>query len=161
MRSARGAGAFTPFGLGAAIRELPQAFTGNAWVARDVACFVLYLGLLVLARRSGVGGAWIVAGAAVIVLPTFSGSFHSLGRFGLLAPRSTGPRCSGRNAVADRAIRWGSATLLVAATFSLPYVSVASALVANAIVCLPTYNERETLEAMVHALEPAQPVGAS
>ncbi len=25
---------------------------------------------------------------------------------------------------------------------------------ANAVVCLPTYNERETLEAMVHALEP-------
>jgi dolichol-phosphate mannosyltransferase len=26
--------------------------------------------------------------------------------------------------------------------------------VANAVVCLPTYNERETLEAMVHALAP-------
>jgi dolichol-phosphate mannosyltransferase len=32
--------------------------------------------------------------------------------------------------------------------------SLASGLVANAIVCLPTYNERENLEPMLHALEP-------
>ncbi len=114
---------FTPFGLVVAVRQLPRAFAGNPWVARDVAFFVLYLGLITLARRSGVGWAWIVAGAAVVVLPTFSGSFHSLGRFGLLAPAVYwGLAAAGRGPRADRAIRWGCAVLLVAATFSLPYV---------------------------------------
>jgi hypothetical protein len=28
----------------------------------------------------------VLSGALVVVLPTFSGSFHSIGRFGLLAP---------------------------------------------------------------------------
>lgn len=77
---------FTPLGLARAIAGVPQAFASNAWVVRDIAYFALYLALLALAYRAGAPLAWIAAGALIVVLPTFSGSFHSINRFGLLAP---------------------------------------------------------------------------
>lgn len=114
---------FTPFGLATAIEKLPQALAGNAWVARDVVFFLVYLALLVAALRFGIPRAWVLAGAAVVVLPTFSGSFHSIGRFGLLAPAVFwGLAAVGRSRGMDAAIRVAAAVLLVAGTFSLPYV---------------------------------------
>lgn len=114
---------FTPLGLYRAIEHLPSAFDGNAWVARDVGFFAFYLVLLGIGWRAGVPRAWLAAALPVVVLPTFSGSFHSVGRFGLLAPAlfwclaAAGDRLKSR-----RAITIVSAVLLVGGTVSLAYV---------------------------------------
>jgi hypothetical protein len=114
---------FTPLGLVRAIDGLPQAVDGNAWVLRDVGFLLVYLALLWVARRAGTPRSWIVAGAIVVVLPTFSGSFHSIGRFGLLAPALYwGLAALGSTKRRDTAIRAVGATLLVAGTVSLAWV---------------------------------------
>ena len=114
---------FTPLGLYRAIERLPIAFDGNAWVVRDVVFFVLYLALLWIAWRAGVPQAWIAAALPIVVLPTFSGSFHSVGRFGLLAPALFwGLAAAGEHLRVDRGIRILSAALLVGGTVSLAYV---------------------------------------
>jgi hypothetical protein len=114
---------FTPLGLYRAVEHLPSAFDGNAWVVRDVAFFVLYVALLWIGWRSGVPRAWIAAAVPIVVLPTFSGSFHSVGRFGLLAPALFwGLAAIGERLQVDRAIRILSAALLVGGTVSLAYV---------------------------------------
>lgn len=114
---------FTPLGLYRAIEHLPSAFDGNAWVARDIAFFVLYLALLWIGWRAGVPAAWIAAAVPIVVLPTFSGSFHSVGRFGLLAPALFwGLAAAGERLRVDRGIRILSAALLVGGTVSLAYV---------------------------------------
>lgn len=111
---------FTPFGLVRALEELPHAVETNAWVIRDVIFLVLYLLLLWLALRAGAPRTWVAAGAIVTVLPTFSGSFNSIGRFGLLAPAVMwGLAAAGSSPRADRAIRVGGAALLVLGTVSL------------------------------------------
>lgn len=110
---------FTPLGLVRAIQGVPQEFDGNAWVVRDIVFFLLYLGLLYLAYRIGAPRAWVLSGVLIVLLPTFSGSFHSINRFGLLAP----------------AVFWGlaalprtrilvvlSCCLLSAAMVTIPYV---------------------------------------
>lgn len=114
---------FTPLGLFRAVQDLPHAVTGNAWVLRDLALLLAYLLLLWLARRAGTPLTWIAAGAIVVVLPTFSGSFHSIGRFGLLAPALYwGLGTLGSSRRADTAIRSLSALLLVGSTVSLAWV---------------------------------------
>ena len=114
---------FTPLGLYRAIEHLPSAIDGNAWVVRNVGFFILYLALLWIAWRAGVPRAWIAAAATIVVLPTFSGSFHSVGRFGLLAPALFwGLAAAGERLRIDRGIRILSAALLVGGTVSLAYV---------------------------------------
>jgi hypothetical protein len=114
---------FTPLGLYRAIEHLPSAVDGNAWVVRDVVFFFLYLVVLAVAWRANVPRAWLLAAAPIVVLPTFSGSFHSVGRFGLLAPAVFwGLAAAGERPRADRAIRILSAALLVGGTVSLAYV---------------------------------------
>jgi hypothetical protein len=114
---------FTPIGLLTAIEHLPRAVTGNAWVLRDVIFFFLYLALLYAAVRVGAPRLWVLAGAIVVVLPTFSGSFNAIGRFGLLAPAVFwGLAALGASRRADTVIRWLSAGLLVAATVHLSFV---------------------------------------
>lgn len=114
---------FTPLGLITAIRELPRAVEGNPWVLRDVAFFLVYLALLWLALRAKAPRTWVAAGAIVAVLPTFSGSFHSIGRFGLLAPAAFwGLGALGASRRTDTVIRAVSALLLVGGTVSLAWV---------------------------------------
>lgn len=114
---------FSPLGLVTAIAHFPKAVDGNAWVIRDVAFFVVYVVLLALALRAGVPRLWVAAGAIVVILPTFSGTFASIGRFGLLAPALMwGLAAVGASPRADRAIRAASIALLVAGTLSIPFV---------------------------------------
>jgi len=114
---------FSPLGLVTAIEHLPRAVAGDAWVMRDVVWFVLYLVLLGLALHAGAPRTWVVAGAAVVVLPTFSGSFHSIGRFGLLAPAVFwGLAALGTSSRKDMAIRVVSAGFLVAGTATIPFI---------------------------------------
>src|SRR5205823_530472 len=90
-------------------------------VLRDVVAVVLYLVLLAVAARVGVPWPWLVGGAAIVVLPLFSGSFDSVGRFGLLAPAAFwGLAALGRDPRAHRLILCLSVPLLAAAMVTLP-----------------------------------------
>lgn len=108
---------FTPLGLVRAVADAPHAVAANPWVVRDIACFAAYLVLLVAARRAGVPRGWVAAGALVVLLPTFSGSFHSIGRFGLLAPAVVWGAAA---CIRRRSLYLVSAALMVAGTATLP-----------------------------------------
>jgi hypothetical protein len=114
---------FSPLGFVGPLVHLPSALAHNAWLARDVVAFAVYVVLLVAARRAGAPLPWLLGAAAVIAVPLFSGSFESIGRFGLLAlPVFWGLAWIGRGPRADRAIRIGSVVLLAAATATIPFV---------------------------------------
>jgi hypothetical protein len=106
-----------------AVEHLPAALGHTPWLVRDVICFVVYVGLLYAARRMGVPLAWLAAGAAIVILPVFSGAFDSIGRFGLLAPplfwSLAGLTSDARS---ERLVRASSLVLLVLGTASLVYV---------------------------------------
>jgi hypothetical protein len=114
---------FSPFGFVGAVTHLPKALAQNPGLTRDVVFLAVYLVLLVAARRAGTPRAWLTGAAVIILLPLFSGSFESIGRFGLLAlPVFWGLAWIGRHPVADRGIRIASVVLLVAATVTIPFV---------------------------------------
>ena len=112
---------FSPLGFVGSLQHLPAAFDHSAWVVRDLGALALYLVLLLVARRSGVPLAWVLAGAVAVVLPVFSGAFISVARFGLLVPPVFwGLARLGQDRRADWAIRLLSVALLVAATTTIP-----------------------------------------
>jgi hypothetical protein len=103
--------------------DLPLAVGHRPWLVRDVVLFFVYLALLYLAWRVGTPLAWLIAGVPVVVLPTFTGAFNSIARFGLLAPPLFwGLASLTGSARADRAARWLLLALLVVCTVSLAYV---------------------------------------
>jgi hypothetical protein len=110
---------FEPVGLLRAIERVPHEFAANGGVVRDIVCFAAYIVLLAFAYRRGVPLLWVLSGALVVVLPTFSGSFYSIGRFGLLAP----------------AVVWGAALLVRS---RLVYVASAALMVAG-VATLPLF----------------------
>jgi hypothetical protein len=90
--------------------------TKNTWLIRDLVFCVLYLVLLVVASRS-VPAAWIGAAALIVLLPVFTGSFTSDGRFGLVAPPIyVGLARLSKRRIVDVPLRLGSIALLVVAT---------------------------------------------
>jgi hypothetical protein len=106
-----------------AFAHLPADLGRTPWVARDVVCFFLYLALLYAARRVGTPVFWLAAGAAIVVLPIFTGAFDSIGRFGLLAPPlfwGLAGITKGRRS--EHVVRGLSLVLLVLGTLSLAYV---------------------------------------
>lgn len=112
---------FSPLGLVRAIDGLGGSFAHDAWVTRDVVAVFLYLGLLYAAARVHVPWPWLVSGAAIVVLPLFSGSFDSVGRFGLLVPAAFwGLAALGRDPRFNRLILGLSVPLLAAAVVVLP-----------------------------------------
>jgi hypothetical protein len=114
---------FAPLGFVKAVTTLPAEVSQNTWVVRDVVFLVLYLALLVVAWRSGVPRAWLLAALGIVVLPVFSASFASIGRFGLLAPPLFwGLAELGRSRRADHAIVGVSLVLLVTATATVPFM---------------------------------------
>ena len=114
---------FRPTGAYEAFVHLPATIGNNPWLVRDVVCFFLFLALLYAARRVGTPLAWVAAGAGVVILPTFTGAFDSIGRFGLLAPPLfwglAGLTEGSRSEAIVRAV---SLVLLVLGTASLAYV---------------------------------------
>ncbi len=111
------------FHADAPVRAVQELFRPgrDPWLWRDVAFVLLYLGLLVVARRHGVGRAWIAAGALIVVLPLLSGTFMSEARFGLLAfPVYWGLAFVARRPAVLAALLVGSAALLVAGTMTIP-----------------------------------------
>jgi hypothetical protein len=114
---------FRPTGIFHAFAHLPATLGHDPWLVRDVACFFLYLVLLYAARRTGTPVGWLVAGAAIVILPVFTGAFDSIGRFGLLAPPIFwGLAGATRTPRAERVVRALSLALLVIGTVSLAYV---------------------------------------
>lgn len=112
---------FSPIGFVDAIEGLGRAFGQDAWVVRDVVAVLVYLVLLALAARAGVSWPWVLSGLGIVVLPLFSGTFDSVGRFGLLAPALFwGLAAAGRGRRAHRAILALSLPLLAAAVVVLP-----------------------------------------
>jgi hypothetical protein len=71
-------------GIVDAIRVLPGRDDTHPWIWRDVAFVAVYLVLLLLARRVGVGWPWIGAAAFLVLFPLTSGTFESDARFGML-----------------------------------------------------------------------------
>jgi hypothetical protein len=110
-------------GVVRAFAHLPAAVGHTPWLARDAACFFLYLGLLYAARRAGTPVTWLAAGLAVVVLPVFTGAFDSIGRFGLLAPPLFwGLASLTKDARSERIVQAVSLLLLALGTASLAYV---------------------------------------
>jgi len=106
-----------------AFAHLPTALGHNPWVVRDVVFFFGYLALLYAARRLGTPPLWLAAGAAIVVLPIFTGAFNSIGRFGLLAPPLFWSLAGlTRDKRSERIVRSLSLVLLVLGTASLAYV---------------------------------------
>lgn len=111
---------FQPAGFFHAFQQLENNGI-NPWLWRDVGFFVIYLALIAAAHRIGIEWPWLVAGAAVVVLPLASGTFLSVARFGLFAL----PAYWGAAALASRrAVRIPvlvlCAGLLVAGTMAIP-----------------------------------------
>jgi Dolichyl-phosphate-mannose-protein mannosyltransferase len=112
---------FTPLGVWHAFADLGHDYGKSAWAVRDVVAVVLYLVLLAAAARARVPWPWLIGGVAIVVLPLFSGSFDSVGRFGLLAPAAFwGLAAIGRDRRLHRLILAVSPPLLVAAIVTLP-----------------------------------------
>ena len=106
-----------------AFAHMPAMVGHNAWLVRDVVFFFLYLALLYAAWRVGTPLAWLAAGAAIVILPIFTGAFDSIGRFGLLAPPVFwGLAGLTRSEGSARAVRIVSLVLLACGTASLAYV---------------------------------------
>jgi hypothetical protein len=106
-----------------AVTHLPQALDRTPWDIRDVAALLVYLLLLLAARRAGASWAWLLAALPIIVLPVFSGSFESIGRFGLLAPPIYWglARWASHDRRRDVAVRVACIVLLAAATVTIPF----------------------------------------
>ena len=112
---------FSPLGFVRAFEGLGRSFAHDSWVARDLVAVVLYLLLLAAAARAGVSWPWLLSSLAIVVLPVFSGSFDSIGRFGLLAPAAFwGLAALGRDPRLHRLILGLSVPLLAAAIVVLP-----------------------------------------
>jgi hypothetical protein len=106
-----------------AFAHLPTALGNTPWLVRDVVFFFLYLGLLYAAWRIGTPLPWLAAGAAIVVLPIFTGAFDSIARFGLLAPPLFwGLAGLTKDARSERIVRSLLLVLLVVCTASLAYV---------------------------------------
>jgi hypothetical protein len=111
-------------GLWRAFANLPAAARVDAWVLRDAVLALVYAGLLVAARRSGVGRAWVAAAALIAFLPLMSGTVESAGRMGLIAPPLYwGLAALGGRRAADALLRAALAVLLAAGTLGLGFVN--------------------------------------
>jgi hypothetical protein len=114
---------FSPLGVARAVEGLGGAFARDAWVTRDVVAVLIYLVLLAAAAHARIPLPWVAAGAAIVILPLFTGSFDSVGRFGLLAPAAFwGLAALGRNPWAHRLILVLSSALLVGAMVTSPLI---------------------------------------
>ncbi|MGB2954145.1 MAG: mannosyltransferase family protein [Gaiellaceae bacterium] len=114
---------FRPEGLGSAVLTFGRVAGRQPWLWRDLCLCIVYVVLLAIAARTRVPKAWLVMAALMLLLPLTSGSFQSEGRFGLLAlpvywglAAIPGPRWS------ERLVQTLGIALLVAATFTLPFV---------------------------------------
>ena len=106
-----------------AVARIPASVSVHPGLIRDVLLIVAYGVLLAIAARRGIGWPWIAAGVGVIVLPLFTGSIESEGRFGMLAlPVYWGLAILTRSARAYRIAKVACLTGLVACVVSIPFI---------------------------------------
>ena len=110
-------------GVVRAVLHLPQLVGGHPLLP-DAALLVVEVGLLALAaRRTSLAREWIAMGALVIVLPLFSGTVESAGRFGLLAfPCYWGAGAIALPRTTERAARAACLAALAAGVLTVPFV---------------------------------------
>ncbi|TML46718.1 MAG: hypothetical protein E6G19_01085 [Actinobacteria bacterium] len=111
------------FSLDGIVRAIQQLFARGStpWLWRDVAFCLIYLALLVAARRIGISWPWLVASTALILLPLTSGTFMSDSRFGVLAlPVYWGAAALTRRRIVRLPALVLCAGLLVAGTMTIP-----------------------------------------
>jgi hypothetical protein len=114
---------FDLLGLFHAVARVPGGVIAHPGLIRDLLLIGAYGVLLGVAARAGIAWPWIVAGGAVIVLPLFSGSIQSEGRFGLVAlPVYWSLAIVTRTARAYRIAKVICLTALVAGVASMPYI---------------------------------------
>jgi len=107
-------------GIVRAVHQLHHPGT-NPWLWRDACLCVIYLGLIAAARRLGLSWPWLLAGAAIVLLPLATGTFMSDARFGLLAlPAYWGLGALTRRRAVRLPLLILSAGLLVAGTLTIP-----------------------------------------
>jgi len=107
-----------------AVEHVPKLLEAHPLLARDLVLFAVYAALLLAAfRRTATPRSWILAGGLILVLPLFSGTFESEGRFGLLAlPVYWGAASFALSPRAERLTRTSCLVLLAAAVLTIPYV---------------------------------------
>jgi hypothetical protein len=106
-----------------ALARMPGTVVAHPGLIRDMLLIAAYGLLLAVAARAGIGWPWITAGAAVIVLPLFTGSIESEGRFGLLAlPVYWSLAILTRTARTYRNTKVACFALLVTGVASLPFI---------------------------------------
>jgi hypothetical protein len=114
---------FSLLGPVRALGNVPADVQAHPGLVRDVLLIAAYGLLLAIAARARIGWPWIAAGAAVIVLPLFSGSIESEGRFGLVAlPVYWSLAILTQGARAYRIAKAVCLVTLVACVASLPYI---------------------------------------
>lgn len=110
-------------GIVDAIGQLPARNGTDHWILRDAIFCLVYVLLLVVAYRAGVPRSWIAAGALMVLLPTETGSFISVARFGLLALAVFwGAAVVGRRPLVDWSLRLTSMALLAFLTLMMPLI---------------------------------------
>jgi hypothetical protein len=107
-----------------AVVHLPRMVSLRPLLARDIVLLVLEAVLLVLAaKRTSLPREWIWAGALVLVLPVFSGTFESAGRFSMMAlPCYWGAGALELSPRRERAVRVLCLTALAAGVLSVPFI---------------------------------------
>jgi hypothetical protein len=111
---------FSLGGIAHAVQQLHERGQ-SPWLWRDAGFCVIYLVLLAAARRVGIAWPWLLAGAALVLLPLASGTFLSDARFGVLAlPAYWGAGALARRRIVRLPLLVVSAGLLVAGTMTIP-----------------------------------------
>jgi len=115
------------FGLDGPLRavvHLPRLISDHPPLARDVVLLALEAAMLVLAaRRTSLPREWIAAAALILVLPVFSGTFESAGRFSMMAlPCYWGAGALELSPRRERAVRWLCLAALAAGVISVPFI---------------------------------------
>ncbi len=110
-------------GIVDAITGLPHSVGNSPAGVRDTCFLFVYLGLIVAAWRLGTPLLWLAAAVGVVVFPLSTGTVHSIGRFGLLAPPLFwGLAWAARTARRERVVQAASLILLVLGTVTVANV---------------------------------------
>jgi hypothetical protein len=115
---------FSPIGPLRAIVHLPRMVSNHPLLVRDVVLLALAAALLVLAaKRTALPREWIWAGALVLVIPVFSGTFESAGRFSMMAlPCYWGAGALELSPRREKAVRALCLAALAAGVISVPFI---------------------------------------
>jgi len=107
-----------------AIVHLRSTVSFHPLLVRDLVLLALGAALLVLAaKRTSLPREWIWAGALVLVLPVFSGTFESEGRFSMMAlPCYWGAGALELSPRREKAVRVLCLTALACGAISVPFI---------------------------------------